>query len=188
MPISAICFLVQIACLSSILYTKVRCAIEDKKRQRSNTLGQLGPSGTDEEARGQESEQTRTRRGKQSREGARNGVNDIEMDAANNSFRTTNGNKVVRLNTSAHNKIFLDVSQFFFLVLIVAVTITCVAVNRQFKGDFKMGGYSRVLLCFLDLAPRISMSVLLPVAVYVSNPEIQNYIRGLFKCQRLCSK
>ena len=183
MPISVLCFLVQVACLSSIIYTKMRWAIDDKKRRRSNALGQIGPSGTDEENQGG-SGRTSTGRGNTHRKNAGNRIDDIEMNAANHNLHKTFGNKTVRLNTSVHNKIFLEVYHLFFLTLIVAANITIVAVNRQFKDEFTMGGYSHVLLCFLDLAPRISMSVLLPVTVYVLNPEMQNYICGLFKCQR----
>ena len=155
-----------------------------QKHRRSNALGKIDPSGTDEENQGRGSGPSSTRRGKPSETSAGNRINDIEMYASNNNLRTSNGNKAVRSNTSAHNKIFLEVYHLCFLTLIVPASMTIVAVNQQFKDEFKTGGYSHVLLCLLDLAPRISFSVLFPVAVYFCNPEMQDYICGLFKCQR----
>ena len=184
MPISVLCCLVQVACLSSILYTRVRWALEDKKRRRSNSLGQIGPSGTDEDNQGGGSGRTSTGRGNPPRKNAENRIDDIEMNAADHNLHKTIGNKAVRLNTSAHNKTILEVYQLFFSTLIVAAIITIVTVNRQFKDEYTMGSHSHLLLCFLDLAPCISMSVLLPLTVYLHNPEMQNYICGLFKCQR----
>ena len=104
------------------------------------------------------------------------------MNISNIDSQNTPRHKVVRLNTVAQNKIFLEVYHIFFLALTIAFELIVVGVKKQIQGKLSIRYFPQALLCFLDLALVLSWSAIIPLMIYVRNPEMQKYIRGFFKC------
>ena len=181
MSITLVCFLVQIVCLLSISYTKVKYVIEDNKSQRSTAMGPILNLEVDEEnprrRKGLKNSKESTQRGK----GLKNSIEPMEMMNPKNPPRTNDLNKWANLNTVAHNKTFVEVYHISLLVLVIIVNLASVAIKKQFQRKVSVTFYFQELLCFLDLAPRISLSLILPIAILIFNPAIQQYIKRFFK-------
>ena len=83
------------------------------------------------------------------------------------------------LNTAAYNKILIEVYQIVFFILAITIVLTRAVVRTNLKID-ELGEHSRLILCFLDLAPRFLVSILLPLTIHACNPEIKIYVKGFF--------
>ena len=88
--------------------------------------------------------------------------------------------QIEKLNNSPHNKILIEVFQICFITIVIAMSLTVVRVKNDLMSSNGVNGYTRKWLCFLDLAPRILVSIILPLAIHIRNPEIRKYIKGVF--------
>ena len=90
------------------------------------------------------------------------------------------GSNLARLNTAAYNKIIVDVYHMSFITASIVLNLLCLYVKRDTRMN-GVGGYPYLLLYFVDLAARILLSVVLPAAVHIHNPEIKKYVRQIFR-------
>ena len=110
---------------------------------------------------------------------------DMEMNISTNNAQPVVQNILARLNNVVYNKSILEVYHIAFLTFAIAVTLVGVVVKRNLRNNVSnVEEYSHTILCFLDLTPRILFSIILPMTIYVWNPEMQTYIRGLFRIER----
>ena len=147
------CLLVQMFCHLSIAWTRGKYILEEKKRQRVN----------------------------QHAVNLSNRIEAMDMNIHNNNSQPAVGNILVRLNTAAHNKTLLEVYHISFLTFAIAVNLASLIVKKTLKNNGIVEDYSHALLCFLDLTPRILLSVILPMMICARNPEMQTYYGGLFR-------
>ena len=115
------------------------------------------------------------------------GQNDIPMKRFNNIQITTttpeNRSQLIAapyiLNNNVYNKILVEVNQIILIILCLTIKVASGVVKRSLTLT-TVEEYSRILLFFLDLSPAILMSIVLPVAIHVRNPEILGYVKGCF--------
>jgi hypothetical protein len=170
-----VCFLVQIICILSITYIKVKYFLEEKKRKSlisKRTLPPIFHMDTNLSP-----ELDLRRRENRLETVLRNGnvirANNLQQHASLNEH-------IVTLNNSPYNKILIEVFQIGFVLLAMAINLTAFVVKKNLNNGESVYGYSQTLLCFLDLAPRILLSIVLPLAIHIRNPEIQKYTKGIF--------
>ena len=163
--------LVQVFCIVSIAYIKVKYLLEERKRMEDNASGRIDPTNDVD---------------KDSSPAVRNlnfRPNAMRVkELTNNDLKSTlvqrksDENNSVLLNTTAYNKILVEVYQLAFFTIAMPIVLASAVV----KGNLRINGvgeHSHILLCFLDLAPRILVSIVLPITVHACNPEIRRYIK-----------
>ena len=106
---------------------------------------------------------------------------DMQMNTSTDHPHPIVENILARLNNVVYNKLILEVYHIAFLTLAITVTLVVVGVKRNLRNNVSVEEYSHTILCFLDLTPRILFSIILPMTIYARNPEMQAYIKGLFR-------
>ena len=168
-PLSLACVLVQMVCLLSIAIAKAAYRMDEKQHQRLNATSRIHPIIVESKTEKVHVENLRYRN---------DGIYTIEH--GNNYHQHNTATNHRRHNTTAHNKILLEIYHLSFLALAGVVALASTTIKENLKNKDVLEEYSRALLCILDLAPRLLISVLLPTAIYVRNQEVQNYINGMF--------
>ena len=168
-----VCFLVQITCILSITYIKVKYFLEEKSLNSKRTVHPIGhidknlPPESDLRRRENRLEITRR--------------NENDISPNNRQLHTSRNEQIVTINNTPYNKILIEVFQIGFFMLAIAMNLTVIAVKKNLNKGKSVHEYSQALLCFLDLAPRILVSIVLPLAIHIRNPEIRKYIKDIFR-------
>ena len=164
-----ICILVQVFCLVAISLFKVKHLLEEKKTQCSNAVRRIQPGNIIDSnlsfAVELKSSENIERRGKNS---------ETEASAVANPQREN------QLNTSVYNKILVEVYQISFCTIGFLISLVASVMKENVNVE-ETGENSIAMLYFLDLSPRILVSLVLPITIHFRNPEIRKYIFGLFK-------
>ena len=83
------------------------------------------------------------------------------------------------LNNIVYNTILMELYQIVFMMIVIILQLTSGVVKNSLSPT-TVAETSRVLLCFLDLAPQISASLVFPIMIHVRNPEIRKHIKRIF--------
>ena len=159
-----ICILLQVFCVAAIGLFKVKHLVEEKKNQYSNAVRRIQPDNILDNNLSSAVELK-----------SRNNMNDdidpspVEMPPHEN-----------RLNTSVYNKILVEVYQISFCTIGFLIGFMAARMKKRMTVE-EIVETSPALLYFLDLSPRILVSLVLPITIHFRNPEIRRYIRGLLK-------
>ena len=84
------------------------------------------------------------------------------------------------INNVAHNKILTEVYHILFITLAASIANASLRVQSNLTIA-TLEENSRILLCFLDLAPLVLLAIILPIAIHLGNPEIRKYIKSLLR-------
>ena len=166
-----VCFLVQITCILSITYIKVKYFLEEKSLKSKRTVHPIGH--IDKNL----SPESDLRRRENRLKSTRRNENDISPN--NLQLHASRNEQIVTLNNSPYNKILFEVFQIWFLMLAIAINLTATVVKKNLNNGGSVHEYSQAILCFLDLAPRFLLSIVLPLVIHIRNPEIQKHIKGI---------
>ena len=167
--------LVQVFCIISIAWTKVKYHLEERKRKHDNASGRINPTNDVEKDSSPAVSNLQIRQNVMRMKKLTD--NDIKSNVAQ---RKSDENNTGLLNTAAYNKILVEVYQIAFLTLALTIRIASSFVKRNLRAD-GLEEHSHILLCFLDLSPRILVSIVLPFTIHARNPEIRMYIKRSFR-------
>jgi len=161
------CILLQVFCLSAIGLFKFKHFVEEKKIQHSNSVRRIQPENIlDNNLSFAIELKSRT---KIKRKNDETEPSQVENPPQEN-----------RLNTAVYNKILIEVYQIAFCTLGFLISLMASVMKNNMKVE-EIGETSIAMFYFLDLSPRILVSLVLPITIHFRNPEIRKYIRGLFK-------
>ena len=174
--ISLVCFLVQIICILSIFYEKVKYFLDEKKLKCLDFKRQKHPIDHIDENLSPDLELRK--RQNQIETSMKNENEKRATDRQPHAFR---GDSIVILNNSPYNKILIDVFLIVFALSAIAINLIGVVVKKNLDDGESVYKYSKTLLCFLDLAPRILFSIVLPFSIHIRNPEILKHTKSMFQ-------
>ena len=80
-------------------------------------------------------------------------------------------------NNVVYNKILFEVYHMLFLTVAIILHTTSQYVKMGLD-PLSITDIPRIVLYALDIGPTMLASVVLPFLIYLSHPEIQNYIKG----------
>ena len=100
----------------------------------------------------------------------------------NNIVSSNPGNQWIRLNTHAYNKVLIEVYQMTFITFAIAISLTTLRVKQWLlkEGIGILEEYPKPLLCFLDIAAQLLVSIILPLTIHIHKREILKYIKAHF--------
>ena len=171
-----VCFCLQAVSILSITYIKVKYFLDERKRKRLYSKNAVHPIGHIDKDLSPGLDI-----GKREKRLDTNMRNEIEIRANIRQHHASWNEQIVPINNYPYNKILIEVFQMAFVMTSIAITLTVVAVKKNLNDGERVHQYSQAFLCFLDLAPRILLSIILPLAIHIRNPEIQKYIKGIFR-------
>ena len=167
------CVLVQILALTIILIFKIKHHLKERRHQYSNAAKRISPntglgysSSTALDMNNRKKPWT---------------VFPLNNRIEPNDVLSTP--EISKFNTTAYNKILVELYQITFYTITMTIALVATSVKKGLDSH-KIEAYSKFGLYFLDLTPRILLSIVLPSSIHFNNPEIRRYIKRLFKNTR----
>ena len=117
--------------------------------------------------------------------GVSNSITAIKMITPTKNIQKTTRSLLVRLNPCNYNKLLIELYCIGFLALTIGVNLASVVVKNNLRTVSAIYQYLPSLLRFLDLAPRVLLSVIFPLTTYAKNPKNRKYARTLIGEDRL---
>ena len=178
--IAGVAVLVQVFCISCIIFTKVRHILKDRGHQYGNGSRRVSPISDVDCEVSSNTEQPNTRdsvRRKNTKQMKRIGIDGNE----NNPVESVLGEKKSRkfLNTTTYNKVLFEIYHLIFIIMAISIRVSVFFVKNNLNIT-ELLEYSPILLSFLDVAPNIFLCIVLPIAIHVCNSEILKYIKRIF--------
>ena len=165
--------MVQIFCVLSIAFVKIKYFTIERNQQHFNASRRIHPMEDERKTAPNITKPTHSKDTVELR------VRCKKNNDNNETQHPPNEQKSINLNTVAYNKVLVEVYQIAFLTLALAIGLATEYVKRDLRIK-KAEEYPLLMLYFLDLLPRILVSLVLPICVHLCNPEIQKYIKRLF--------
>lgn len=180
-PIIGICILVQFFCCVCVFFTKVKILMEERNTHDGNRItrpclnNDLDPEASKNTAQLNVRDFTGSNNGMQMnrRVNKRNAHTNPENTSDPIIFPS------YLVNNVAHNKILTEVYHILFITLAASIKSLAMSVKRNLSIE-TLEENSVTVLCFLDLAPMFLLSIVLPIAIHLGNPEIRKYMKSLF--------